>query len=218
MKKDWENIIKERLDGDRTELPASDWNDFLSRKSAHERAARRRRILTLAIALPAAAAVVAAVLVTFFLMSFDDKSVAETEILSEDGTGYAEMTEVCDLSNPADADFVELIDDDLESDDLDVEEWPQFPGGTAALLEWLENNMQYPDSCRKNSIQGRVLVTFAVETDSTLSDIRIVKSVSPDLDREAIRLVQSMPKWKPGALRGQPVRAQMTVPIYFRLE
>lgn len=66
MKKDWENIIKERLDGNRTELPASDWNDFLSRKSAHERAARRRRILTLAIALPAAAAVV----VTFFLMSF----------------------------------------------------------------------------------------------------------------------------------------------------
>ena len=217
MKKDWENIIKERLDGDRTELPASDWNDFLSRKSAHERAARRRRILTLAIALPAAAAVVAAVLVTFFLMSFDDKSVVNTHTVSAE-TGYAEMTEVCDLSNPADADFVELIDDDLESDDLDVEEMPQFPGGTAALLEWLENNMQYPDSCRKNSIQGRVLVTFAVETDSTLSDIRIVKSVNPDLDREAIRLVQSMPKWKPGTLRGQPVRAQMTVPIYFRLE
>ena len=98
-----------------------------------------------------------------------------------------------------------------------VEETPEFPGGTVALLEYLRTNIKYPQDCRENHIQGRVLVTFIVETDGSITNANVVRGVDPSLDAEALRVILGMPYWKPGKQRGNAVRVQYTVPINFRL-
>ena len=98
-----------------------------------------------------------------------------------------------------------------------VEDQPEFPGGTAALLEYLRKNIKYPAICRDNNIQGRVLVTFIVNKDGAIVEPEVVKSVNPSLDKEALRVISSMPNWKPGSQRGKPVRVKYTVPVNFRL-
>ena len=99
-----------------------------------------------------------------------------------------------------------------------VEESPEFPGGSQALLDFLRRNIKYPRICRENNIQGRVLVSFVVEIDGTVSGLEVVKSVNPSLDQEALRVLSMMPNWKPGTQRGRPVRVKYTVPVNFRLE
>ena len=99
-----------------------------------------------------------------------------------------------------------------------VEEMPQFPGGQAALLEFLSKNIRYPEEARKNSIQGRVIATFVVEKDGNISNIRVVKSVDSQLDAEAIRVINSMPNWNPGKQNGKAVRVKYTVPVTFKLD
>ena len=98
-----------------------------------------------------------------------------------------------------------------------VEDQPEFPGGTAALLEYLRKNIKYPAICRENNIQGRVLVTFIVNKDGAIVEPEVVKSVNPSLDKEALRVISQMPNWKPGSQRGKPVRVKYTVPVNFRL-
>jgi len=98
-----------------------------------------------------------------------------------------------------------------------VEDQPEFPGGTAALLEYLRKNIKYPAICRENNIQGRVLVTFIVNKDGAIVEPEVVKSVNPSLDKEALRVISGMPNWKPGSQRGKPVRVKYTVPVNFRL-
>ena len=98
-----------------------------------------------------------------------------------------------------------------------VEDQPEFPGGTAALLEYLRKNIKYPAICRENNIQGRVLVSFVVNKDGAIVEPEIVKSVNPSLDKEALRVISTMPNWKPGSQRGKPVRVKYTVPVNFRL-
>ena len=100
---------------------------------------------------------------------------------------------------------------------LVLEVSPEFPGGTQALLNYLRDNMIYPDSCRNNNIQGRVLVTFIVEKDGSISNPKVVKSVNSLFDAEALRLVSNMPKWVPGTQKGETQRVKYTVPINFRL-
>ena len=97
-----------------------------------------------------------------------------------------------------------------------VEESPEFPGGTNALMGYLRDNMVIPDSCRENNIQGRVLVTFIVEKDGSITKPVVVKSVHPILDAEALRLVSAMPKWKPGRQNGEVQRVKYTIPVNFR--
>lgn len=99
-----------------------------------------------------------------------------------------------------------------------VEEMPQFPGGPNALFEYLSKNMKYPTDAEENGIQGRVIVTFIVERDGSITNANIIKSVDPSLDKEAYRLVRSMPHWVPGKQSGSPVRVKYTVPITFRLQ
>ena len=99
-----------------------------------------------------------------------------------------------------------------------VEEMPQFPGGQAALLEYLAKNIKYPVVAEENGIQGRVIVTFVVERDGSITDVKVVKSVDPSLDKEAARVVKSMPKWQPGKQNGSAVRVKYTVPVQFRLQ
>ena len=79
-----------------------------------------------------------------------------------------------------------------------VENQPEFPGGMAELIKYLKKNLRYPQICKEQGLQGRVIVQFVVNPDSTLSDFNVIKSVNPHLDKEALRLVSSMPKWKPG--------------------
>ncbi|MBR5935821.1 MAG: TonB family protein [Bacteroidaceae bacterium] len=98
-----------------------------------------------------------------------------------------------------------------------VEDFPEFPGGNEALLEFLRRNIMYPTIARENNIQGRVIVTFVVNRDGSISDAEVVKGVSPVLDREALRVISTMPHWKPGMQRGKPVRVKYTVPVNFRL-
>ena len=99
-----------------------------------------------------------------------------------------------------------------------VEQMPYFPGGTKALLAYLEENVKYPDDCEEVCVQGRVVITFVVEKDGSISDAKVVKSVYPSLDEEALRVVSGMPKWCPGKLNGQSVRIKYTIPVNFRLK
>ena len=97
------------------------------------------------------------------------------------------------------------------------EEMPSFPGGVMALMEFLQKNVKYPVEAQKKGVQGRVLVSFVVEKDGSLSEIKTVKSVDPLLDEEAVRVVKSMPKWEPGKQKGKAVRVKYNVPISFKL-
>ncbi len=99
-----------------------------------------------------------------------------------------------------------------------VEQMPQFPGGDAALFEYLSTHIKYPTIAEENGVQGRVIVTFVVERDGSITDVKVVKSVDPSLDKEASRVVQGMPKWIPGKQNGAPVRVKYTVPVTFRLQ
>ncbi|MBR3660186.1 MAG: energy transducer TonB [Bacteroidaceae bacterium] len=117
-----------------------------------------------------------------------------------------------------DYDVVEVEPEPEEEDIfMVVEDQPEFPGGTAALLEYLRKNIKYPAICRENNIQGRVLVTFIVNKDGAIVEPEVVKSVNPSLDKEALRVISTMPNWKPGSQRGKPVRVKYTVPVNFRL-
>ena len=98
-----------------------------------------------------------------------------------------------------------------------VEEMPQFPGGPAALFEFLSKNIQYPKDAEKAKLQGRVIVTFVVKKDGSIADAKVVKSVAPSLDAEALRVINAMPNWTPGRQGGQPVNVKYTVPLTFRL-
>ena len=99
-----------------------------------------------------------------------------------------------------------------------VEQMPQFPGGPNALFEYLSKNIKYPVVAEENGIQGRVIVTFVVERDGPITDVKVAKSVDPSLDKEAMRVVKSMPHWIPGKQNGSAVRVKYTVPVTFRLQ
>ena len=99
-----------------------------------------------------------------------------------------------------------------------VEQMPSFPGGDAELMKFLHDHMKYPAVAEENGIQGRVICTFVVERDGSITDVKVIKSVDPSLDKEAIRVLKSMPKWIPGKQNGSAVRVKYTVPVTFRLQ
>jgi protein TonB len=99
-----------------------------------------------------------------------------------------------------------------------VEEQPEFPGGNAAMMKFLSDNIKYPVIAQENGIQGRVITNFVVERDGSITDVQVVRGVDPSLDKEAVRVIQSMPKWKPGKQRGSAVRVRFTLPVVFRLQ
>ena len=99
-----------------------------------------------------------------------------------------------------------------------VEQMPSFPGGPSALMQYLSSNIKYPVVAEENGVQGRVVCTFVVEKDGSITDVRVIKSVDPSLDKEAMRVVKSMPKWIPGKQNGSAVRVKYTVPVTFRLQ
>ena len=141
----------------------------------------------------------------------DDAEIEEEIMASVDD--QVEFIDISELDN------IE-VEPEEEVDDtpfMVVEDMPEFPGGTAALLEYLKKNIKYPAICREQGIQGRVLVSFIVNKDGSIVDAEVVKPINPSLDKEALRVISGMPKWKPGAQRGKPVRVKYTVPVNFRL-
>ena len=99
-----------------------------------------------------------------------------------------------------------------------VEQMPMYPGGDAALMGYLRDNIHYPTVAAENGVQGRVVVGFVVERDGSITDVKVLRSVDSSLDREAMRVVKSMPRWTPGKQNGSAVRVKYQVPVTFRLQ
>lgn len=99
-----------------------------------------------------------------------------------------------------------------------VEQMPSFPGGEAALMEWLNKHIHYPAIAQENGVEGRVIVQFVVGRDGSISDVTVARSVDPSLDQEAKRVVRAMPKWIPGKQNGKSVNCKFTLPVTFRLQ
>ena len=108
-----------------------------------------------------------------------------------------------------------LITSPLSYDKLTEPTMPKYPGGTEKMFEFIADNLRWPDD--DACIQGRVVVSFIVEKDGSLTDVKVIKSVDPAFDKEAVRVVKSMPKWEPGMYRGKPARVKYCIPISFRL-
>ena len=141
----------------------------------------------------------------------DDDAEVEEDIMAstEDQVEWVDLDEI---------DYVEVEPEPEEEEIfMVVEDAPEFPGGTQALLDYLRKNIKYPPICRENGIQGRVLVSFVVNKDGAIVEPQVVKSVNKQLDQEALRVISTMPNWKPGTQRGKPVRVKYTVPVNFRL-
>lgn len=136
---------------------------------------------------------------------------------NEDESGRLMSNDVKEKEVKADNSEDENLAEDNEIYQV-VEEMPEFPdGGMAGLMKWLSNNIQYPAKAREEGTQGRVTMQFVVNRDGSISDAQVLRGVDPNLDKEALRLINSMPKWKPGMQRGKPVRVRYSVPVNFRL-
>ena len=99
-----------------------------------------------------------------------------------------------------------------------VEIMPEFPGGTKAMLDFIAANIQYPEHARKNSIQGTAIVKVIIGKDGSVTEPTLVRGIDSDLDKEALRIVELMPKWKPGTQRGKAVKVEYTFPVIFKLD
>ena len=117
---------------------------------------------------------------------------------------------------------VEQVVEEVQDEDeifVVVETMPEFPGGQAELFKFLSENVKYPVIAQENGIQGRVICQFTVNKDGSIVDVQVVRSGGDaSLDKEAVRVIKSMPKWKPGKQRGKPVRVKYTVPVNFKLQ
>lgn len=98
-----------------------------------------------------------------------------------------------------------------------VEELPQYPGGMVEFMKWLTATLNYPDKALKQKIKGKVMVSFIVNKDGSISDIKLVKSVHKLLDDEALRVIKMMPDWKPGLEKGKPCRSMIAIPVVFEI-
>lgn len=99
-----------------------------------------------------------------------------------------------------------------------VEQMPQFPGGEKAMMDFLSRNINYPQRAMENGIQGKVVVQFVVTKNGTIGEVKVIRSIDPDLDKEAIRVCKLLPKFIPGKMNGQPVNVWYTMPITFKLQ
>lgn len=98
-----------------------------------------------------------------------------------------------------------------------VQQMPEFPGGGSAFIQWLTRQLRYPPLAQSQRIQGRVVVSFIVNKDGSIADVKLEKSVNALLDREALRVIRMMPRWKPGVHNNQPCRTMVAVPVIFKI-
>jgi protein TonB len=141
----------------------------------------------------------------------NDAKIEESSIQASEETGQA-----------VEVKYVQQVVEEEEPEEQEifqvVEEMPEFPGGMGECMKFLGKNIKYPTISQENGVQGKVIVQFVVNKDGTVVDPVVVRSVDPYLDKEALRVINSMPKWKPGKQRGKPVRVRYTVPVTFRLQ
>ncbi len=142
----------------------------------------------------------------------DDASTIDEDLEILDAEDESENKPV---ENPSD--FGEYGDEDTGDDDIFqiVEDVPTFPFGDVS--KWIAKNVKYPQIAAENNIQGKVFMNFVIEKDGSITDVKVLRGVDPALDKEAIRVIKSMPKWKPGKQRGKPVRVSFNLPITFTL-
>ncbi len=143
----------------------------------------------------------------------DDVELEQQEIISSEDDASAAQQET----------FVAPVVEEEEEESAQqiftvVEKQPEFPGGTAELFKYLSKAIKYPVIAQENGIQGRVVCSFVVNRDGSIVDIQVMRGVDPSLDKEAIRVISEMPKWKPGEQRGKPVRVRFILPVQFRLQ
>lgn len=142
----------------------------------------------------------------------DDADVEETTIATSEETNQAVEIKYVPVA-------VEEEEPEEQTIFEVVEQMPEFPnGGMAGLMQYLSKNIKYPTIAQENGTQGRVTVQFVVNRDGSIVDAKVLRGVDPYLDKEAIRVISSMPKWKPGMQRGKAVRVKYTVPVMFRLQ
>ena len=142
----------------------------------------------------------------------DDADVEETVIASSEETGKAVEVKYVPVT---------VVEEEPEEQTIFevVEQMPEFPnGGMAGLMQFLSKNIKYPTIAQENGTQGRVTIQFVVNKDGSIVDAKVIRGVDPYLDKEALRVIGTMPKWKPGMQRGKPVRVKYTVPVMFRLQ
>ena len=141
----------------------------------------------------------------------DDQKTADVDMTSEDN--QTKVQEVVRVP-------VAPIEEDPEENVVFkvVEKMPSFPGGQVELMKYLNNSVKYPIIAQENGIQGRVIVQFTVRKDGSIDDVEVVRSADPNLDKEAVRVIKSMPSWTPGEQRGKKVHCKFTVPVVFKLQ
>ena len=143
----------------------------------------------------------------------DDVKLDDVEIASSEDDATAAQQEA--YVPPA------VVEEEEESEQqifTVVEKMPEFTGGMPALMKYLANAIKYPVIAQENGIQGRVSCSFVINKDGSIVDAVVLRGVDPSLDKEALRVINAMPKWKPGEQRGKPVRVKYTVPVTFRLQ
>ena len=151
--------------------------------------------------------------ITTELNIVDDETEIETEL--EISVEIDERTEIQEYVAPVD--YGEAEEEGEQTIFQVVEENPGFPGGEAARQKYLQDNLRYPAIARESGIQGTIYITFVVERDGSITDVRVVRGIGGGCDEEAIRVVQGMPRWTPGKQRGRAVRVQFMMPIRFTL-
>lgn len=150
----------------------------------------------------------------------DDVETQSIEFSAEDNNSTVEIVEVKEEVKEE----VKVEEDKRDEENENVvfkivETMPSFPGGDQALMKYIGDNVRYPAIAQENGIQGRTICQFTVEKDGSITDIQVLRSSGDaSLDKEAKRVIQSMPKWSPGKQRGKPVRVSYTIPINFRLQ
>ena len=142
----------------------------------------------------------------------DAESDNEIGIVSAEVTATTENVEIAQVEV---ADDVEEVEDEIFQV---VEQDPEFPGGVEALYKYIQSNIKYPQLAKENNITGRVFVTFVVEKDGSVSNVKAARDIGGGCGAEAVRVVKSMPKWTPGKQRGKAVRAAYTLPVVFNLQ
>ena len=151
-------------------------------------------------------------------------AVADILNIVEDDVELDEELEIMDteMSQEDIVDFSNMVFEEETRDEgeifMIVEEMPEFPGGPEALQRYLSQSVRYPVLAQENGIQGRVYIQFVINQNGEVTNATILRGVDPSLDREALRVVEAMPKWKPGKQRNRPVRVSYTVPINFVLQ
>ena len=134
----------------------------------------------------------------------------------EDEVEIEEELEIEDTESDED-EIIEIEEEDDDEFFMVVENMPEFPGGDLGLMKYIQKNVKYPPIAKEYNITGKVYVQFIVDKSGTVTNVKVVRGVDKNLDAEAVRVVKSLPKYKPGKQRGKPVRVMFTIPINFTL-